>query len=142
MPFDLQFSTEETIKIIASYLEFASRRNDKHSPKPIKLTRFHAKNIPSIGILGYLQRILKYSPCGTECFLALVIYLERISPAQEIVCNNLLASPDALEIDTHKESIQITSYNVHRLIIAAALVSIKFLSDVFYTNMHISSLFS
>ena len=134
--FDFQYPTDEIIKIIANYLEFASIENDKISNNII--TRFNAKNIPSINIFGYLTRILKYAPCGTECFLAIIIYLERISLNKSILANIVLKSPNE---DNHvfQKEIQITSYNIHRLIIAAALVSIKFLSDVFYTNMHISS---
>ncbi|RKO97397.1 hypothetical protein CXG81DRAFT_10288, partial [Caulochytrium protostelioides] len=32
----------------------------------------------------------------------------------------------------------LTSYNVHRLLISGIMVSVKFLSDIFFTNNHIS----
>ena len=38
-----------------------------------------------------------------------------------------------------QDPIVIDSYNIHRLLVTAALVAIKFLSDVFYTNLHVSS---
>ena len=142
MPFDLSFPTEEIIKIIASYLQLVTSHNDKHASMipNMQMTRFHAKNIPSIDILGYLARILKYAPCGTECFLAIIIYLERISVNQEILYNPVLSSPIEIK-PKQKRTMQITSYNIHRLIISGSLLSIKFLSDVFYTNMHISSFY-
>lgn len=146
---------------------------------------------------------MKYSPCSTECFLAILIYFRRIS-----VGNSLLYRPpnpksssqeeniadsgaeytnqearngeglqgggrkddrivgdttasNTPEVDsiqrqfssTHingsmeriiscdQPAVVIDSYNIHRLLITAALVAIKFLSDVFYTNLHVSRKF-
>lgn len=47
---------------------------------------------------------------------------------------HISAPPTAVK----KENIVLDSFNIHRLIITSALVSIKFLSDVFYTNLHVS----
>ena len=44
-------------------------------------------------------------------------------------------------ISCDQPAVVIDSYNIHRLLITAALVSIKFLSDVFYTNLHVSRKF-
>jgi hypothetical protein len=148
MPFDPQkFPAQETVQLMARYLVYATRYNDKQvvgctrSP-----TRFHAKSIPSIDILGYLNRILKYAPCGTECFLAILIYLERISFNNEILYVNqdeVFEETDT-DINSHLNGklskVVLDSFNIHRFLITTALVSIKFLSDVFYTNLHISSI--
>ncbi|KAI8047051.1 cyclin PHO80-like protein, partial [Gilbertella persicaria] len=70
---------------------------------------FHARSIPSISIYAYLTRILKYCPCANECFLAVLVYFDRIS-------------------------LRIDSYNIHRLLISGVMVASKLYSDVFFTN--------
>jgi hypothetical protein len=42
---------QEAVKLVAAYLTFIASKNDKSSKKK-KPTRFHAKTIPSIDILG------------------------------------------------------------------------------------------
>jgi hypothetical protein len=136
------YPPSECIKLLASYISFIITANDNKSNKDgRKPTRFHAKTIPSIDILGYLSRILKYAPCGTECFLAVIVYLQRISVKSEFIYleQDLEAKLETSHIsDTKEKDIVIDSYNIHRLLITASLVGIKFLSDVFYTNLHIS----
>ncbi|KAJ3373505.1 hypothetical protein HDU91_006448 [Kappamyces sp. JEL0680] len=140
MPFDLEgFPPGETIKLLSNYITFVISSNDKKSEwDGRKPTRFHAKTLPSIDILGYLTRILKYAPCGTECFLAMVIYLQRVSVRGRLIYRS--EAVDGLEEklqSTHigpggaapKKDIVVDSYNIHRLLITASLVSIKFLSD-------------
>ncbi|KAJ3033202.1 hypothetical protein HK097_004936, partial [Rhizophlyctis rosea] len=69
----------ETIRLISTYLNRITSQNDRSPPTRTGLTRFHARTIPTIDIQGYLNRILKYAPCGNECFLAVLIYLDRMS---------------------------------------------------------------
>ncbi|KAL2919848.1 Uroporphyrinogen decarboxylase in heme biosynthesis [Polyrhizophydium stewartii] len=77
----------ETIRLMAQFLEHATSHNDQ-LPRRRILTRFHARTIPSIDIHGYLTRILKYAPCGSECFLAVIIYFRRMAGS-----DTLFASP-------------------------------------------------
>ena len=152
MPFDLQSPPAEAIKVMATYITFVTKSNEhKASLAGLKPTRFHARTLPSIDILGYLNRILKYAPCGTECFLAMIIYLERISVSHRLIFQPPppvleVGSVDSLEIQfqnasIHRDAINgivVDAFNIHRLLITASLISIKFLSDVFYTNLHVS----
>ncbi|KAI9486989.1 MAG: cyclin-domain-containing protein [Benjaminiella poitrasii] len=89
------------------------RKNSNHYT-----TCFHARSIPSISIHAYLTRILKYCPCANECFLALLVYFDRMSKGS----------------NTRATSVRIDSYNIHRLIISGIMVSSKLYSDVFFTN--------
>ncbi|KAI8968854.1 cyclin-domain-containing protein [Mycotypha africana] len=84
-----------------------------------RTTCFHARSIPNISIYAYLSRILKYCPCANECFLATLVYFDRMSKATD-------TRPTA--------AIRIDSYNIHRLIISGVMVSSKLYSDVFFTN--------
>ncbi|KAI9095613.1 cyclin-domain-containing protein, partial [Phlyctochytrium arcticum] len=115
----------ETVRLVSSYLGRITAASDS-IPDRQHLTRFHARTIPSIDVLGYTSRILKYAPCGNECFLAALIYFERMGePSQR------LSAADS-------EPLIVDSYNVHRLLIAGIMVAVKFLSDVFFTNLHMS----
>lgn len=78
LSFDLSScAPADTIKLVAVYLERLTVANDGVTKGD--LTRFHARTIPTIDILAYLQRILKYAPCGNEVFLAVLVYFDRIS---------------------------------------------------------------
>ncbi|OAD77905.1 cyclin, partial [Phycomyces blakesleeanus NRRL 1555(-)] len=132
---------KDTIKLLTSLLEKVTMANDRahsatpnttdptdHSTRqgrarsishPSPYTCFHARSIPSITIHAYLIRILKYCPCANECFLALLVYFDRMSKP-----NHLTNSP----------SLRLDSYNVHRLVITGIMISSKLFSDVFFTN--------
>ncbi|KAI8991914.1 cyclin-domain-containing protein [Mycotypha africana] len=121
----VKFPQADTIKIITFLLERITKTNDKiannnssnkrhqkDSNSPYAL--FYAKAVPVIDIHAYFTRILKYCPCTNECFLSLLVYLDRMS--------------------SNSNGLRIDSYNIHRLIITGIMVASKFFSDVFYTN--------
>ena len=102
---------------------------------PSSLLCFHARNVPSIGIETYLQRILKYCPVTNDVFISLLVYFDRMSrklASQSTEADNLSSEDRASGIET--KGFAIDSYNVHRLVIAGITISSKFHSDVFYTN--------
>lgn len=135
--FDLaRHPQKDTIKMMTSLLEKVTKTNDRLHPaasnpgdpaprnsrgRTLSLsspyTCFHARSIPSISIHAYLSRILKYCPCANECFLALLVYFDRLSKST--------ATRQPLRID---------SFNIHRLLIAGIMVASKLFSDVFFTN--------
>ncbi|GBE89220.1 PHO85 cyclin-7 [Sparassis crispa] len=80
---------------------------------------FHARQIPTIALDSYLQRIQKYCPTSNEVFISLLVYLDRMTRPGRDTCG---------------EIVPIDFYNIHRLIIAGITVADKFFSDVFYTN--------
>ncbi|KAI8331053.1 cyclin-domain-containing protein [Chlamydoabsidia padenii] len=80
---------------------------------------FHARSIPSISIQAYLTRILKYCPCTNECFLAILVYFDRMAKSNS---------------RTPTMTLRIDSYNIHRLIITGVMIASKLFSDVFFTN--------
>ncbi|ORZ12251.1 cyclin-domain-containing protein [Absidia repens] len=97
----------------------SNQRSSRHMSSPNIYTCFHARSIPSISIQAYLNRILKYCPCTNECFLAILVYFDR------------MAKPDP---PARPVPLRIDSYNVHRLIIAGVMIASKLFSDVFFTN--------
>ncbi|EJD02733.1 cyclin-domain-containing protein [Fomitiporia mediterranea MF3/22] len=80
------------------------------------LTRFHSRTPPTIGVLDYLRRIVKYANVERTCLLITLHYIDQI-------CARL-------------PHFTISSLTCHRFIIAAVVVSSKALCDAFCTNAH------
>jgi hypothetical protein len=123
--FDLgKHPTKDTIKMMTFLLEKVIKTNDSNNAgeRRKSSTCFHARSIPSISIGAYLTRILKYCPCANECFLALLVYFDRMSRPTS----------------AHSSGLRIDSYNIHRLIISGIMVASKLYSDVFFTNTRYS----
>lgn len=103
---------------------------------PSSLLCFHARNVPSIGIETYLQRILKYCPVTNDVFISLLVYFDRMSRKLASQSSEADAGTNRGDRPSGAETkgFAIDSYNVHRLVIAGITISSKFHSDVFYTN--------
>ncbi|KAL0079023.1 cyclin [Phycomyces blakesleeanus] len=111
--FDLaSHPTMDILCMITELLECITHANDHHLS--LRESCFHARTASPIDIHSYLARILVYTPCPNECFLSLLVYLDRMA-----------CSPSRLRID---------SRNIHRLIIAGVMVATKFFSDRSFTN--------
>jgi hypothetical protein len=125
---------------------FSTSANPGNKPDG-RLLSFHARNIPSITITAYLNRILKYCPTDPEVFISVLVYFDRILriasqraqpifgsyfiPYTEFPSPFVHISPPPTHLD---ESFTIDSFNVHRLVITTIAVATKFFSDQFYTN--------
>ncbi|KAI9269886.1 cyclin-domain-containing protein [Sporodiniella umbellata] len=122
--FDLaNHSVKDTIKLVTFLLEKISRGNDRlylteGKRDTSSYTDFHARTIPTISIYEYFMRILKYCPCANECFIALLVYFDRMTQ----------------ESSSQRPSLHVDSYNIHRLIITGLMISSKLYSDIFFTN--------
>lgn len=55
-------------------------KNGAHNNQGVNsVLAFHGKNVPSISILNYLNRIHKYCPTTYEVFLSLLVYFDRMT---------------------------------------------------------------
>jgi hypothetical protein len=104
------------VPVLASVLNQLIARNDKMPINPEGMTRFHAFKPPSITVQNYLNRVVKYVACSTECFIMALIYIDRI-----------------IQRNTY---FIITSLNVHRLLITSVMLAMKFFEDSYYTNAY------
>lgn len=77
------------------------------------LSKFQSSYAPGITIISYLERINKYAKCSPNCFIAALIYIDRLVELKNVV---------------------LTELNIHRLIITSILLSTKFYDDEFYKN--------
>jgi hypothetical protein len=78
-----------------------------------EVTKFCSSYAPAVSVEAYLHRIRKYAKCSDSCFIVALIYTDRV-------------------INSHK--FNLTSLNVHRMILTAVLLAAKFLDDTYYNN--------
>lgn len=104
------------LSLLSSFLERSIQKNELLiETRQIKdvITIFHGLRAPTLGIRQYIDRVFKYSCCSPSCFVIAHIYLERF---------------------LRRMDVQITSLNVHRLLITGVMVAAKFIDDAFYNN--------
>ena len=83
------------------------------------LNSFISRKIPKISIKDFLDRLLKYGKTFNEIAIILFIYIDKI-------CN--------------KHKINLNYYNIHKLILAAFIVAIKFHEDKYYSMSYYAKL--
>ena len=78
----ISLDKETILKSINSILnEIIAENSDKSKAKIIesqKNTSFFAKKVPSISILSYLERVLKYTKMEEPTLVVLLIYIDRL----------------------------------------------------------------
>jgi len=97
-------------------LERLITHNDRIPLLPESLTRFHSRTAPSISILDYLRRIVRFAKVEKICLLLTLHYVEQICARMPLFT--------------------LSSLTCHRFIIASIAVSSKGFCDVFCTNSH------
>lgn len=127
MSFSCSTIPQEAIKFIAQHLNRITAANDLLPASPV-LSHFLARSKPSIDLHTYLARILQFAPCGTECLIAAMVYLDRVQQVSQQVDTN------------HEFPLVINSWNVHRMVVISIMIAVKFMSDVFFTNVHVASI--
>lgn len=88
--------------------------NDRLPFQDSQLTRFHSRSAPSICIADYLQRLIRHAKLSPPLILTMVFYIDHLCCVYP--------------------KLTINSLTVHRLLITAATVASKFLSDFSWTN--------
>lgn len=132
-------TTNDRLKRSFPTSDIMSRPPSSSSRTDARLLSFHARNIPSITITAYLNRILKYCPTDPEVFVSVLVYFDRILKIangfprpifNEYTDRSSLPQTPPFSAD----EFTIDSFNVHRLVITTIAVATKFFSDQFYTN--------
>lgn len=70
---------------------------------------------PATSIAAYIPRLYRHFRCSEEVFVFALIYLDRVIRANHIKINAL---------------------NIHRLVLAASVIGVKFVEDVRYSNRY------
>ncbi|KAK1352640.1 Cyclin-P3-1 like [Heracleum sosnowskyi] len=106
------------LSLLSSYLEKSVQSNEKlmeNTEIKDAVTIFHGSKAPALGIQQYINRIFKYSCCSPSCFVVAQIYVDRF---------------------VQRTNLQLTSLNVHRLLITSVMVAAKFIDDAFFNNAY------
>jgi hypothetical protein len=112
-------ATERNNKLIAAIAnilnEIITENKQNCSHNSIAKDIFYSNRIPTLNLEDYIKRILKYSQMDPASLIIAIIYIDRI-------CDN------------HKYILCIN--NIHRLLLAAVLLSVKFNEDDCYKNSY------
>ena len=122
---DTETNTSKDESIIPEFLEEVSSvlisiiNQNRQIPYDKNKTdkAFSHPSPPKISILDYLSRIQKYLNLNNSTFIIALIYIDR-------VCK--------------KNSIALTKYNIHRFLLSAILIAIKYNEDIIYENSYYS----
>lgn len=113
----LQYETcdvKDLVLLISNMLLELIKFNDEIPLKNGRLTRFHSRAPPGIGVKDYLQRLTTHATLSPPILLSMVYYIDRLCALYP--------------------AFTISSLTVHRFLITSATVASKGLSDSFWTN--------
>lgn len=102
------------VKVLSCVLTRLVAANDA-VPDPGPVTKFHALRPPAISILDYCSRIHKYASASPECFVLALVYIDRL---------------------IQRNSLLLTSLNVHRVIVTAVMLAAKFFDDQYFNTAY------
>ena len=107
-------------KIISELLTDICEENKSNIDSKASLLKpFISKKIPNISLFDYIERLLKYSKAFNEIMIIILIYLDTICA---------------------KHKINLNYYNIHKFILAAFIVAIKFHEDDYYSISYYAKL--
>ena len=110
----------EIIDLISDLLSNICEENKKkNKQKNLLIKSFNNKNIPSISIKDYLFRLIKHTQINKSTIIIILIYIDRI-------CNI--------------NHFFLSYYNIHKLILAAFILAIKYNEDNYYSMVFYSKL--
>lgn len=105
---------ECVLHLIADMLERLISHNDQIPLSPQALTRFHSRTPPSISVLDYLKRIVRFTNVEKSCLFLILVYIDQICARRPLFT--------------------FSSLTAHRFIIVSITVASKGLCDVFSPN--------
>ena len=109
-----------SIEIISDlFMNICEENKTKKNNKNILLKSFTNKNIPSISIKDYIFRLSKHAKVNESTIILILIYIDRI-------CNI--------------NHFFLTYYNIHKMILAAFILAIKYNEEIYYSMIFYSKL--
>ena len=112
-------SNKNLLKEIEETLNSIISKTDKEKKTGDKITPFDHKHIPRISIYDYLFRIQKYTGIENNTIIIALIYIDRICTKKN-------------------KNIILNKHNIHRILVTAILVSIKYNEDHICDNLYFS----
>ena len=109
-----------TIELISDLLVKICEENKiKKCNKNYLLKSFTCKNIPSISIKDYFLRLSKHAKVNESTIILILIYIDRICNMNHFI---------------------LTYYNIHKLILAAFILAIKYNEENYYSMIYYSKI--
>ncbi|KIM45123.1 hypothetical protein M413DRAFT_47510, partial [Hebeloma cylindrosporum] len=105
---------DHLVQLIADMLERLMVHNDRIPLSPESLTRFHSRSAPTISVLDYLKRIVRFTNVEKSCLLITLFNIDQICARIPLFT--------------------LTSLTCHRFVITSITVSSKGLCDAFCPN--------
>ncbi|KAF8813667.1 cyclin-domain-containing protein [Phlegmacium glaucopus] len=105
---------DDLVQLIADMLDRLMSHNDLIPLSPESLTRFHSRSTPSISILDYLKRIIRFTNVEKSCLLISLFNIDQICSRMPLFT--------------------LSSLTCHRFVITSITVSSKGLCDAFCPN--------
>jgi len=99
--------SDKHLVIISSVLSCLISNGDQRKCTH-KYFRSSSGRLPPISLDAYIARLLQYAPCEKECFLAALLYMDRLHERQNFVFNSM---------------------NIHRSYLVCLLLAAKFFED-------------
>lgn len=114
--FAVQKFAEALSLTVQAFARTSSQSESSDSNNNEKLTVFDSSVIPPVTIEAYVGRLHKHFLCSDKCFLAALVYIDRLLRFGKIRA--------------------LTARNVHRIALTSLLSAVKFLEDGFYSNSY------
>jgi hypothetical protein len=123
----IESMSQKEEEMIASILELISsllvkiceENKIKKCNKNFLLKSFTCENIPSISIKDYFLRLSKHAKVNESTIILILIYIDRICNMNHFI---------------------LTYYNIHKLILAAFILAIKYNEDNYYSMVYYSKI--
>jgi hypothetical protein len=110
---DVQVSAFDIVGAVSQALAQICKAVENPPATPLP---FDAVRLPAITVSQYARRLEQYFRCSEECYVLSVVYIERV----------LQGNP----------SFVVNTLNVHRLLLAATILSSKVQDDDFFSNAY------
>ena len=104
---------DEIVKESATLALLSEAKEEKQSTTSALIQDFLSKKPPQISLNKYLKRFMKYSKPEPSTLIISLVYIDKI-------CEN--------------SNLQLTVFNIHRLVFACLIVAIKYNEDDYYSN--------
>ena len=109
-----------TIELISDlFVTICEENKEKKYNRNFLLKAFKNKSIPSISIKNYLIRLSKHAKVNESTIILILIYIDRICNMNHFI---------------------LTYYNIHKLILAAFILAIKYNEDYYYHMIYYSKM--
>lgn len=113
--FNVKYSNSAPIEV---FLETQQLWIDNYFLSNYNKSNFYSCRVPSISLLKYIDRLIRYAPCSKECYIIGFVYLSKFYK----------------ETVFKEKAFFFNIKTIYRLFLTSILLASKFIDDKFYSN--------